>query len=642
MNIEKALRNYIEGKGNKIKYEEFINLVKSNGNNAANVLFKLVNEQLDTMSDTKCLDRTIEVLKYLGVILANCQNVNRKLISRKLFKLEFKLETIESEGKNKFNLKHLQSEFEKLKNQIIELQDMTDNKDTKQYDFISYLINETKDMKYLEFTINKMPSLINIKDKNEISLFRNLVRKYLECVVEFNEEDLMYYNNLISYIMNQDNFYLSQQEKKACLQEINACFDKLTCIKKLAKKNKNKLVWIGRITEQIKGLDDEKKDITEIAGKYNIQVYFDEDVLNCANLVETPKEGEMLDREILDDYIITIDGPTAVEIDDALSCKKLENGNYLLGVHIASVLGYFQYDSNVIQEALDRNQSIYLPAKYQTKENDYQRTIPMFPYHFSADVASLIEGSPKLARTFYFEIDKNGEVVKERFIKSIIRNNKKMTYDEVNDILKNKTDDKELQETIDNLEEVTKLLDSKHHISELYKKIKENIKDPSELRVKKVGAENIVYQAMLLTGNRVAEFFAKKDFPCLYRVHETNKENVKKIQDMIDNLTSSYGGKEFKNLYKLIEGIYPRGWYDKEGSHDGLCLDHYCHCTSALRRAADIVVEHALEVCYDKEPTEEELQKLQEEIEKRAQQINSKQGPIEWFLKDYQRVYRRR
>ena len=133
MNIEKALRNYIEGKGNKIKYEEFINLVKSNGNNAANVLFKLVNEQLDTMSDTKCLDRTIEVLKYLGVILANCQNVNRKLISRKLFKLEFKLETIESEGKNKFNLKHLQSEFEKLKNQIIDLQDMTDNKDTKQY-----------------------------------------------------------------------------------------------------------------------------------------------------------------------------------------------------------------------------------------------------------------------------------------------------------------------------------------------------------------------------------------------------------------------------------------------------------------------------------------------------------------------------
>ena len=61
MNIEKALRNYIEGKGNKIKYEEFINLVKSNGKNADNVLLKLVNKQLDTMKDTKCLDRTIEV-----------------------------------------------------------------------------------------------------------------------------------------------------------------------------------------------------------------------------------------------------------------------------------------------------------------------------------------------------------------------------------------------------------------------------------------------------------------------------------------------------------------------------------------------------------------------------------------------------
>ena len=75
-----------------------------------------------------------------------------------------------------------------------------------------------------------------------------------------------------------------------------------------------------------------------------------------------------------------------------------------------------------------------------------------------------------------------------------------------------------------------------------------------------------------------------------------------------------------------------------EGAHAGLGLEHYCHCTSGLRRASDIIVEHALEVCYDKEPTQEDLEKLEKEIAQREKEINSKEGPIEWFVKDYTRV----
>ena len=92
----------------------------------------------------------------------------------------------------------------------------------------------------------------------------------------------------------------------------------------------------------------------------------------------------------------------------------------------------------------------------------------------------------------------------------------------------------------------------------------------------------------------------------------------------------------------MIEGIYPRGWYAMEGRHSGLNLDHYCHCTSLLRRAADIVVEHALEVCYDQDPTEEDLQKLREEIADKVVEINARQSPIDYFIQDYQKKYRRR
>ena len=165
-----------------------------------------------------------------------------------------------------------------------------------------------------------------------------------------------------------------------------------------------------------------------------------------------------------------------------------------------------------------------------------------------------------------------------------------------------------------------------------------NVSDTSELRVKRIGSENIVYQSMLLTGNRVAEYFNRNGFPLLYRVHYVNEENNRKLEAMIDNLNRTYKGNQFKNLYQLIEGIYPKGWYAEEGRHTGLDLEHYCHCTSVLRRAADIIVEHALEICYDKEPTKEELEQLKEEIATKVVEINAKQTPIEYFLKEYPKL----
>lgn len=643
MNIEKALRNYIKGIGPKMKYEHFLAITKSNdGNKAADVLFSLINEQIDTMTDTKLLDRTVEVMKYIGLLLVNSETVDRKLVSRKLYKLGEKLSRIEREGKKKYNMKHLQSEFKKVRRQINELDTMLEDKEPKRYELMKYLINETRNIDYIDCTIKNMPNIVNVQDKDKVSLFRNLINRYLENVEDYNEENIQYYNNMISYIMNQKNFSLSEKERKQCLLDINKYLNKLTYKKKAAKANAKKVVWVDRLVDLIKELNEQKKDITEIANKYNVQVYFDDEILEQAKLCKEPKEGQMKDREILDDFIITIDGADAIEIDDALSCKKLPNGNYLLGVHIASVLGYFEYTSNIVQEALIRTRAIYLPAKYQTKDNDFQRAIPIFPYSFSAEAGSLIENSPKLARTFYFEIDPQGNLVNERFIKSVIRNNKKMTYEDVNEIIQNGTQDEQLQETITNLNIVTNLLDTKTHVSELYKNIKENTEDYSELRVKKMGSENIVYQAMLLTGTRVATFFNDHNYPCLYRVHKIDQENSGKLQAIIDNITENYGGKEFKNLYKLLEGIYPKGFYATEGKHDGLGKEHYCHCTSGLRRAADIVVEHALEVCYDKTPTEEELELLEQEVEKRAKEITKKQAPIEWFVDDYRRVYKKR
>ena len=641
MNIERALRNYLKSTGPKVKDKDF--LMYSNGDATINVLFKLANEEIDNMTNQKTLDRVVEMLKLGEIILKNEQDLNRRAIARKIVKLEEKLDRIVFEGKKKFsNLNKIKSEFNKVRRELDILLDINEEKDTKQYDFMRFLIEETKDITYLEYTLKKMPGLANVKDKNEVPLFRNIIKNYLDSIYEFNEADEMYYDNLLSLIISQKKFSLSNNDKRDCLNDIYKFVDKISYSKKNAKKYKEKLNSINQLVDKIKGLNISSKDLDEIASKYNIHIRFRPELLEDLKLVREEKEGQMTDKEEVDEYIISMDGEEAIEIDDALSCRKLDNGNYLLGVHIGSVLQYFPYDSEIVQEAIYRNQSIYLPYIYQTIENDFHRTVPIFPYDFAADMGSLVEGKPRLTRSYFFEISPKGEIVNERFPKTIIRNNRRLTYDEVNGILENGTDDEKLGETIKNLREVTEILDANYKENDLYRKIKENSKDVSELRVKKIGAENIVYQSMLLTGNRVAMFFARNNYPFIYRVHEINEENNKKLQAMIDNLNQTYGGEQFKNLYQLIEGLYPRGWYAMEGSHSGLGLENYCHCTSEYRRAADIVAEYALETCYDKVPTEEELQKLREEIAEKIILINSRQSPIEYFVKEYKNKYHRR
>lgn len=641
MNIEKALRNYLNRKGPKIKYDDFCVYCENSADAAINVLFKLANEEIDTMTDSKTLDRVVEVLKYVELIIGNCDDANRKIVNRKIVKLTEKLTRIQIEKYKKFsNMNKIRSEFNKVKRELEVLLDLCEQKDTKQYNFMQYLIEESKNIEYLEYTIKKMPALVNVKDKDEVPLFRNLVKSYLESVIDYNEENVLYYGNLITLIMSQKSFTLSDIEKRKCLEEIYKCINKMSFNKKKQKKNASKLELLKKLTDIIKENSEKYLDIEEIASKYNIEINFSDTLLEKAHLNKTASEGYMSGREEIDDYIISMDGDTAVEIDDALSCRKLPNGNYLLGVHIASVLGYFPYESDIIQNAITRNQSIYLPHRYQSKSDEFNRTIPIFPYEFCADKASLKEGEKRLARSYLFEIDKDGNIVNETFKKTIITNNKQLTYEDANKIITHGTKDEQLQNTINNLLEVTKILDKKYVSTELYDKIKENVSDTSELRVKRIGSENIVYQSMLLTGNRVAEYFNRNGFPLLYRVHYVNEENNRKLEAMIDNLNRTYKGNQFKNLYQLIEGIYPKGWYAEEGRHTGLDLNHYCHCTSVLRRAADIIVEHALEICYDKEPTKEELEQLKEEIATKVVEINAKQTPIEYFLKEYQKKHR--
>lgn len=643
-NIERALFNSVHGIGT-INEDLFYDYAIKNGDNLVDILFNLLNGDLDSFKGNENLDYTKRYFEYLNSIISINPSINKKIIARRIKKLEEKLNRIQQEKKNKIsNMTKAKEELDKVYIFIDEIGDQLEKTQPKSYEFISYLIEEPKNMPFIELAFNKVPSLINSKDKDNISLYRNLVRKTLDNIIDYDEENLHYYTNLISMINSYDCLAISQQERRKCLDDIFQVIDKLSYRKKEAKKNKDKLKWLATLKDMIIETTTKLPNIEEVAQKHNIKVSFEERLLNELNIYTTPiSEQNYPDRVVIDDYIITIDKEDAIEIDDALSCKKLENGNYLLGVHIASVLGYFPYYSPIVEEAITRGNSIYLPKRYQQKENEFNRVVPLFPYAFSAQQASLLPNMPRLARSYYYEIDQKGNIINQKFLKTIITNSKKTSYKEINDILEHGDENKKLQEVALNLQQVTELISSFYKPEKLYEEVKENSEDYSDLRVKQTGAEKIVYIAMMLTGNKVADFFAnsKEGYPCLYRVHEIDKNTNENIEEMIKTLTKTYGGAQYQKLMRLIDGIYPKGWYDLKGKHSGFGLKHYCHCTSALRRSADIVVEHALETCYDKIPTDQEIRELEEDIKKRAQIINSKVKQIEYFTADFARTYKK-
>ena len=641
--IEKALTNFLIGTGPRVSEEVLIDYAsksREKANEIIDILFNVINYDLDIYTGVKSLEKTRDLLKCISTVMLNSDRVDRGIVARKTLKLDYKLEHLTESNKYRIvDIDNANIEIEKTRIAVDAISDQTVNTETKQYDVVDLLVNVIKDRAVIEKMFSKWSSMVNVKDKEGICLFQNMVIKYMNSIGEGNEEESLYYSNLLTLIMSQKSFKLSDKDKKESLRTIYTAIDKMSCNKSKKKKNIMHIDFLTNLVDSIKGEDKEIK-IDELSKKYNISISFNPEIISQVSTVKT-KVGTMTDRIVVEDYTITIDKEGAVEIDDALTCRKLPNGNYLLGVHIASVLGYFSYDSDVVQEAINRNRSIYLPRKYQSKDDDYNRVIPIFPYSFSAQIASLIPGAPKLARSYFFEIDNNGNVIREDFRKTIVMSDINTTYEQVDEVLRKGSKDKELERIVNCLFEVTNILDKKYKVSDIYEKVKNSTDDFSELPVKNIGSQKIINKMMMVTGNRVADFFAKNNYPCLYRVHEVNESNIIKLQAMIDNLNRTYGD-QFEQLYSLLNGLYPKGWYDVKGSHYGMGLEHYCHCTSGLRRAADIVVEHALEVCYDREPTEEDLIKLQNEINSVVGRINAKQSPIEWFIRDYKNAYQKR
>lgn len=377
----------------------------------------------------------------------------------------------------------------------------------------------------------------------------------------------------------------------------------------------------GEIIHILGHKNDPGIDIISIIHKHGIVVDFPDEVLEqAANTPEVVSEEDLKDRrDLRDEVIVTIDGADAKDLDDAVTVKKLENGNYMLGVYIADVSHYVEQDTPMDKEAFERGTSVYL----------VDRVIPMLPHRLSNGICSLNPQVDRLTLGCEMEINASGAVVNHEIFQGVIKTTERMTYHDVNKILVDKDEElrtkyKPLVPMFEQMEKLASILNGKRMgrgaIDFDFKEAQVLVDEKGKavdvvLRERSVG-ERLIEEFMLAANETVAEHIHWLDVPFIHRIHEdpdegklqnffefvaglgykvkgtANEIHPQALQKVIENVK---GKPEEMIVSKLMLRSMKQAKYDPNSiGHFGLATEFYTHFTSPIRRYPDLIVHRLI------------------------------------------------
>ena len=376
----------------------------------------------------------------------------------------------------------------------------------------------------------------------------------------------------------------------------------------------------GKIKENLGNIRTPGTDILAIVKSFGIPSEFPEKVMKQAqrvpdHVLDADRDGRLDLRHL---QTVTIDGEDAKDLDDAISLAK-EGDIYHLGVHIADVSNYVQYNSALDREALKRGTSVYLA----------DRVVPMLPERLSNGICSLNQGEDRLALSCLMDINEKGKVVSHQIAETVINVNERMCYTDVKNILEDT--DEEAKKRYDALipmffmmKELSGILrNSRHHRGSIDFDFPESkiilnaagkaidVK-PYEANV----ATKIIEDFMLMANETVAQEYCTEEIPFVYRTHDNpDPEKVESLLTLLHNqgvkiqkAKEEITPKEIQQIIESIEGLpneamisrlvlrsMKQAKYTTECSgHFGLAAKYYCHFTSPIRRYPDLQIHRII------------------------------------------------
>ena len=376
----------------------------------------------------------------------------------------------------------------------------------------------------------------------------------------------------------------------------------------------------GKVVEILGHINDPGTDILSIVKGYDLPMEFPEKVMRQAeNVANEVSAADMAGRMDLRDWqTVTIDGEDAKDLDDAITITK-EGNKYTLGVHIADVTNYVQESSALDVEALKRGTSVYL----------VDRVIPMLPHKLSNGICSLNAGENRLALSCIMTIDEKGNVVDHTIAETVIKVDRRMSYNSVKKILEDKdeqerTEYEELVPMFELMQELAGILRKKRmtrgSIDFDFPETKIILNEqgkPVEIKpYDRNVATKIIEDFMLIANETVAQDYFWQELPFVYRTHDNpDTEKIQKLGTFINNFGYSIHigqdevhPKELQKLLMKIEGTPEEALISRltlrsmkqakyttvSTGHFGLATHYYCHFTSPIRRYPDLQIHRII------------------------------------------------